>query len=390
MDSEDIKMTLMQGNREQILGCIFGGALGDALGYPVEFMDEAVLFATYGPQGITELELDKKTGKALISDDTQMTLFTANGLLSGESAGKMKKSHWKPRNAVAAAYWDWLATQKYASHGITPDFDDVEGNVCWLVYVPELYDMRAPGNTCLSALNERGEDLDSTEDYIEARINDSKGCGGVMRVAPLALKFHGNIKWLDKEAAQIAAITHGNSLGYLSAAVLVHIINRLAYPIGQENLLSIIVEAKDTVADLYSDDENIEYLKSLIDKAIELSSNEKDDLENIHELGQGWVGEEALAIAIYCSLKYQTDFLNGIRAAVNHGGDSDSTGSITGQILGTLLGYSNIPKSWLNNLELFDVILELSNDLYEGCHMQASSSFYDMEWERKYSENKWK
>ena len=84
-------MTLMQGNRDQILGCMFGGALGDALGYPVEFLDEADLFATYGPEGIKELELDKDSGKALISDDTQMTLFTANGLLSGESAGKMKK-----------------------------------------------------------------------------------------------------------------------------------------------------------------------------------------------------------------------------------------------------------------------------------------------------------
>ncbi len=383
-------MTLMQGNRNQILGCIFGGALGDALGYPVEFMDEADLFATYGPEGIKELEIDKASGKALISDDTQMTLFTANGLLSGESAGKMKKSHWKPRNAVASAYWDWLATQKYASHDMLPDFSDIEGNECWLVYVPELYSLRAPGNTCLSALNERGEELDSVEDYIEHPINDSKGCGGVMRVAPLALKFHGNIKWLDKEGAQIAAITHGNSLGYLPAAALVHIINRIAYSQEEVDLLEIILEAKEMIADLFSDDDQLDVFLNILDKAIELSSNGKDDLENIHELGQGWVGEEALAIAVYCSLKYKNDYIKGICAAVNHGGDSDSTGSITGQILGTLLGYDSLPKSWLDKLELFDVIQELANDLYEGCHMKASSSFYDMEWERKYSENKWK
>ena len=383
-------MTLMQGNRNQILGCIFGGALGDALGYPVEFMDEADLFATYGPEGIKELEIDKASGKALISDDTQMTLFTANGLLSGESAGKMKKSHWKPRNAVASAYWDWLATQKYASHDMLQDFSDIEGNECWLVYVPELYSLRAPGNTCLSALNERGEELDSVEDYIEHPINDSKGCGGVMRVAPLALKFHGNIKWLDKEGAQIAAITHGNSLGYLPAAALVHIINRIAYSQEEVDLLEIILEAKEMIADLFSDDDQLDVFLNILDKAIELSSNGKDDLENIHELGQGWVGEEALAIAVYCSLKYKNDYIKGICAAVNHGGDSDSTGSITGQILGTLLGYDSLPKSWLDKLELFDVIQELANDLYEGCHMKASSSFYDMEWERKYSENKWK
>ena len=383
-------MTLMQGNRDRILGCIFGGALGDALGYPVEFMSEAEIFASYGPEGISEFDLDKETGKALISDDTQMTLFTANGLLTGESAGKMRRSRWKPRNAVAAAYWDWPATQKYASHGICPDADEIEGNVCWLVYVPELYSLRAPGNTCISSLNERGEDLDLIEDYIAAPVNNSKGCGGIMRVAPLALKFHGNIKWLDREGAQIAAVTHGNSLGYMSAAVLVHIINRLAYPEMPMTLKEIVIEAKETVHELFEDDEQIDVLDRIIEKAVVLSENDRDDLENIHDLGLGWVGEEALAIAVYCSLKYQTDFIKAVCAAANHGGDSDSTASITGQILGTMAGYSSLPKSWLADLELSDVIMELSNDLYEGCHMQASSSFYDMEWERKYSENKWK
>ncbi len=382
-------MTVLDGNRDKILGCIFGGAIGDALGYPIEFKQEADIFATYGPSGIQYYDIDESCGKALISDDTQMTLFTANGLLSGESSGKMWKTHWKPRNSVASAYWDWLATQKYASHGMLPDFDSIEGNACWLVYVPELYEWRAPGNTCLSSLNERGETLNEIEDYIVAPVNDSKGCGGVMRVAPLALKFHGNIEWLDREAAQIAAITHGNSLGYMPASVLVHIINRLAYS-NSDNLHDIVIEARDTVERIFSDDTQIGVLTSLINKAIDLAGNSKEDMENIHELGQGWIAEEALAIAIYCSLRHTTDFDSAIRAAVNHDGDSDSTGSITGQIVGTLIGFSNISEMWKKDLELYDVILELSNDLYEGCHMKASSSFYDMEWERKYSENRWK
>ena len=46
----------------------------------------------------------------------------------------------------------------------------------------------------------------------------------------------------------------------------------------------------------------------LIDKAIALSKRDIDDLEAIRELGQGWVAEETLAIAIYCSLKYSDDF----------------------------------------------------------------------------------
>lgn len=60
-------------------GCLVGGAAGDALGYPVEFLTEQAILARYGQEGITGYEL--KNGTAEISDDTQMTLFTATGLL---------------------------------------------------------------------------------------------------------------------------------------------------------------------------------------------------------------------------------------------------------------------------------------------------------------------
>ena len=61
-------------------------------------------------------------------------------------------------------------------------------------------------------------------------------------------------------------------------------------------------------------------------------------MDAIHQLGAGWVAEETLAIAIYCSLKYSTDFKKAVTAAVNHEGDSDSTGAVTGNIVGTLRG----------------------------------------------------
>jgi len=86
--------------------------------------------------------------------------------------------------------------------------------------------------------------------------------------------------------------------------------------------------------------------------------------EAIESLGGGWVGNEALAISLYCSLVSDGDFMHGVRLAVNHSGDSDSTGSITGNILGALRGEHSIPFDWLEHLELVEVINQVGNDLF--------------------------
>ena len=72
-------------------------------------------------------------------------------------------------------------------------------------------------------------------------------------------------------------------------------------------------------------------------------------------LGAGWIAEEALAIGLYCAL-VADDFEHGVRLAITHSGDSDSTGSITGQILGARYGAGVIPQRWLDRLELREVI----------------------------------
>ena len=219
----------------------------------------------------------------------------------------------------------------------------MRGSYSWLLDVPELYKRRAPGNTCLSALK-YGQTVGPDNDFIKAHCNDSKGCGGVMRVAPLALNYpEMDIETIDYEGAQIAAITHGHSLGYM-----------------------------------------------LIDLAVELSENSDTDLNNIHRLGEGWVAEETLAISIYCALRYQDDFSAGIIASVNHKGDSDSTGAVTGNIIGALLGYDAIDDKWKKDLELHDVIIEMADDLCHGCQMDEYSEYEDPDWFRKYIGMRWK
>ena len=131
-------------------------------------------------------------------------------------------------------------------------------------------------------------------------------------------------------------------------------------------------------------------LRVMIDLAVALSENGADDPENIRMLGGGWVAEETLAIALYCSLKYADDFSKGIIAAVNHSGDSDSTGAVTGNILGAWLGAHSIDAKWTKDLELYDVLCEMAEDLCYGCHISEYGDYYDEAWERKYICMHWK
>jgi len=366
---------------DKIQGSLVGGAIGDAFGYPVEFLSLDAIKQKYGPSGITKYELDKQTGTAVISDDTQMTLFTATGLLVGDTRLSMRGIAGEPSSYVFLSYLNWMETQ-----GIKIDNPF---RVSWLMDVKELYVRRAPGSTCLSALEGRNH----KSDYGTTRmpINNSKGCGGVMRVAPVGLFYNlPNIERVNEIAADIAAITHSHPLGYIPAAMLAHIVNRLIYGNCQRGngLLNIIEESVETANAHYGDISDMAYMASLIKRAIEFSGNNNTDAENIKALGEGWVAEEALAIAIYCALKYQNDFSKAMIASVNHDGDSDSTGAITGNILGALIGYAAIPDCWKKDLEIRDVILEVATDLCQGCQMSEYGTYNDPKWVSKYMQMK--
>lgn len=370
--------------QDRIRGCLIGGAAGDALGYPVEFFSEQTLRERCGDGGIRQYLPDPVSGTARISDDTQMTLFTANGLLVGDTRMALRGIGAQPHDYVSRAYQDWLITQRTSAPA-----RDTHASICWLMDIPALYRCRAPGSTCLSALTQQ-QGQPPLESYISHPQNHSKGCGGVMRVAPLGVSRYTAvpIEALDREGAELAAITHGHSLGYMPAAVLTHILHRIVYPERTQTLLQIVCEARDTVRALFAGDKHLDELTARIDLAIRLADNAEPDLANIHRLGEGWVAEETLAIAIYCALRHADDFSAGIIAAVNHCGDSDSTGAVTGNILGALLGYDAIDKVWTRDLELRDVILELADDLDRRRECLQDRRNIDRDWAQKYVEGR--
>lgn len=355
--------------RDRIRGCLLGGTAGDALGYPVEFMSYDEILKRYGEDGICSYSLDFEEGLALVSDDTQMTLFTANGILSGETENRLSGENKPIRVYVYKAYIDWLATQTGNKRLKKP--------ATWLYDLPELHVRRATGTTCIKAL------MSGEMGCIEEPINNSKGCGGIMRAAPAGLCGSELIE-PDILGAEVAAITHGHPLGYIPAAVLAHITHTAAYRNDEsaDTLKNIVLDAMNAVSDIFAGDTYLRELRDLIDKAVSLSENSRSDIENIRTLGEGWVAEETLAIAVYCSLRYCRNFSNGIIAAVNHDGDSDSTGAVTGNILGAWLGYNKIEEKWKRNLELKRTILEIADDLCDGCCIE------DAEWRRKYGSRK--
>lgn len=354
-------------------GCLIGGAAGDALGYAVEFLQANQIFQRYGRKGITEYRL--VDGVAHISDDTQMSLFTANGLLL---ATAQDDQGWKADSYVdfiALSYRDWLETQ-VGTYSFGSDAYST-----WLINVPQLRQCRAPGMTCLSAL--RGDRLGALED--KHPINQSKGCGGVMRVAPIGLYLHERFSAdeIDMIGATAAALTHAHELGYIPAAMLVHIIDMISHD-ETSGLLPAIIDSLATMKRLFPHAQHMDDLSMLVEKAIDLANKDMNDVDAIQQLGGGWVAEETLAIAIYCSLKYQNDFDQAIIASVNHSGDSDSTGAITGNILGAYLGFEAIPAKYIDHLEIKDIILEIADDLYHDCTISEGKDAVDPKWLQKY------
>ena len=315
------------------LACLLGGAIGDALGYRVEFDSLAAIRREHGTEGI---RLAAAGGMLEVSDDTQMSLFTLEGQL------RAARDTVPLNDAIRQSYLDWLLTQSGRSAAAAAK------TATGLLRHPVLWQRQAPGTTCLSALHAGA--LGS----VDKPINDRKGCGGVMRTAPLG--------FLGEETSEAdvyahgvaaAALTHGHPDGWAPAGVMALAVRRLLDGASWVD----VVEAGLSAMQVHPAATGTWQLLTEVDAALKSSETARASAS----FGLGWVGDEALAVGLHAAAT-AASFAEAIEVASNHDGDSDSTASIAGQLYGAKHGLSALPAEAMYRVDVLEPLLQLARE----------------------------
>ncbi len=304
---------------------MLGLAAGDALGAPVEFLTLEKIKEKYGEKGIEEYDVWNGFKPGSYTDDTQLSIATAKGCLNAQF-NLMREGEARSLECMYKRYSEWLGNLK------------------------DPFRVRHPGYTCMNVLQsgERGS--------VENPVNDSTEASGLFRTASVGLAFPPGMAF--REGVEYAALTHGSPSAYFAAGILAEIIAQIIEGNSIQDALELSIEQ------LISFDNHEDLLKSL-EVAMELFINQEPVEESIPELGQGVEAADVLAIGIFCSLKHATEFPEGVRAAVNLSGASTSTGLVTGAILGSHLGFENIPETWISRVENSQELIEIAQDMFK-------------------------
>ncbi len=308
---------------EKLRGCYWGLALGDALGKPVEFDSIDSIRERYGESGVQNPE-----DGAYWTDDTEMTFAITNALLrlgNVETIAKLNDDY--IGRIFAEEFIAWLHNPGYAP-GVT-------------------------SMTSVAFLKQNGADK-----WQKVGENDSKGCGTVMRAAPLGVWFakaiaqelpaqNGSNHQLLKKISTIQSeITHGHKAATAAALAGSYAVALAFNDIAPLDMIELI---ENYCVDIHPDfNDAIQNLK----RALQNRENNifLTDLEALNSIGGGWVGDEAFAMALYSFIRYPSDLKSCLRISVNHSGDSDSVACIAGGILGAFNGISIIPQEWITCL----------------------------------------
>ncbi len=318
--------------KEKFEGTILGLAIGDALGYPAEFRTRKQLLANFPPSGLTDMVsiddprfvggpyiIGARQEAGTYSDDTQMTIAVAKGLLDAGLAASLDRQ----MEAIGRRFVEWSNSD--------------ENN-------------RAPGSTCMTGCR----NLELGVPWRQAGVAHSKGCGSAMRVAPIGLLYRDREHLLEVARAS-SILTHGHDAGIEGAAAAALAVGMaLGDASPQEIYKAIAAECCPRSPDFKACWERLETYWDA-ELGVALSSD---------GIGEGWVAEEAVASALWVYARYENDVSGGLLAGANTDGDSDSIACIAGSILGARWGISALPDTWVKNVENSAYLFDLSKRMY--------------------------
>lgn len=288
------------GDLERAKGILFGLAIGDALGYPTEFMRLGEIKARYGPQGISDLP-----EPALFSDDTQMTLAVTEALVE---AGD------RDIETIMAS--------------VSRHF------IAWL-HSPQ--NNRAPGRTCLRGVR----NLEKGLHWSRSGIAGSKGCGSAMRAATIGYYYQNDPERLRAVAHASGICTHGHPTADAACIATAYLVKLILDGESPEGLIDRTVEFTAGISD--------EFERALL--GVRACLTLADEEKALSSLGEGWVAEEAVALALYCFLRYPDDYRATVVRGANTNGDSDTVACIAGALAGARVGSKGIPSGWIQRIE---------------------------------------
>lgn len=311
-----------------IQGCLYGLAIGDALGSPIKFETLNTIKSKYGEEGLKDFEKANNFPKGCYSSETQLTMATVQGILSAyEYSGRMLREEDILKKAIYLMYREWLKTQ---------------GNPLF---------RRNPNEMVMLAISNS-----KTIGTLTHSINDSKSSSNISKVIPLGLILNEDEAF--RIGMEITAYTHGHPLAILSGGFLASLVAciRKYRQRGFDYCLNVAIGLL----------KRSPYGAMIIKKIEEGVKLNVDFLSQEHVtfiLGEGWEIEDAISFALYCIAKYKKDYKKVILSSINHSGNSDSIGAITGGILGAFIGYNELPQEWVINVENTDKIAFLSKNL---------------------------
>jgi len=296
----------------RFLGCLVGGAIGDALGYPVEFIGSAAtIIDRFGKAPPERLDF-ARPGEALVSDDTQMSLFVAEGVIRAIQQFNDRGLASVPE-VIGRAILRWYDTQTISFEKCA-SLEARDWRNGWLRGDERLYARRAPGNTCMSSLQRLSESPAPA-----LPLNNSKGCGAVMRSAPIGLAA-GDREQAFRVACESGAHTHGHPLGYLPPGYLASVVFDVVRGM---QLVDAMTRADELLRQTHRPDAN-ELLACVQRARVAASATGDPTASDVEALGGGWTGEEALSISLFCALTVREPDPEAVARAlwtsVAHGG----------------------------------------------------------------------